>query len=132
MRYTLLLASALLVAAPVCSVLADEDPAVDPRHTWDLTELYPSVAAWNEAREEVLANLTEREPEHDRDNAARGEKARRDALKAHETQREQDADRGYRPAHDELQETLVRAQSLAAMDDPCGYPTGELRCDEKD
>ncbi|MDH3552312.1 MAG: oligoendopeptidase F [Gammaproteobacteria bacterium] len=57
MRYTLLLASALLVAAPVCSVLADEDPAVDPRHTWDLTELYPSVAAWNEAREEVLAEF---------------------------------------------------------------------------
>ena len=27
------------------------------KHTWDLTELYPTVEAWNQAREEVLAEF---------------------------------------------------------------------------
>jgi oligoendopeptidase F len=35
------------------------DTAVDERYTWDLTELYPTEAAWNQAREEVLAALDE-------------------------------------------------------------------------
>ena len=38
---------------------AAEDGAVDKRYTWDLTELYPTEAAWNEAREEVMASLDE-------------------------------------------------------------------------
>ena len=52
------LAAAVLAALP--HALAEEDtPAtpVDPQYTWDLTELYPSVAAWNQAREEVLAEF---------------------------------------------------------------------------
>ena len=57
MRYALLLATAVLSAAPVCNVLAEEESAVDPQYTWDLTELFPSVEAWNEAREEVLAEF---------------------------------------------------------------------------
>ncbi len=47
----LVLASGMGVAA--------EDGAVDERYTWDLTELYPTEAAWNEAREEVMASLDE-------------------------------------------------------------------------
>jgi oligoendopeptidase F len=58
MRNTILLATAMLVALPVCNAYAeDEEPAVDPKYTWDLTELYPSVDAWDQAREEVLAEF---------------------------------------------------------------------------
>jgi len=35
----------------------DEAPEVDPKYTWDLTEIYPNEEAWNEARESVLAEL---------------------------------------------------------------------------
>jgi oligoendopeptidase F len=35
----------------------EETTGVDPRYTWDLGELYPSVEAWNAAREDVLAGL---------------------------------------------------------------------------
>jgi len=55
-----LLAAALL-ALPMAVGFAQEEAAedrpVDPQYTWDLTELYPSVEAWNEAREEVLAEF---------------------------------------------------------------------------
>lgn len=39
--------------------LAAQEPAapVDRQYTWDLTELYPSVEDWNEAREQVLLDL---------------------------------------------------------------------------
>jgi len=57
MRSFLLLATALVAALPLCNVFAEEESAVDPRYTWDLTELFPTVEAWNEAREEVLAEL---------------------------------------------------------------------------
>jgi oligoendopeptidase F len=57
MRLLLLLAAALVVALPVHDVFAEEESAVDPQYTWDLTELFPSVEAWNEAREEVLAEF---------------------------------------------------------------------------
>ena len=57
MRRILLLATALVAALPLCSAFAQEETAVDPQYTWDLTELFPSVEAWNEAREEVLAEF---------------------------------------------------------------------------
>ena len=57
MRKILSLATVLVVALPLFSVFAEEEPAVDPQYTWDLTELFPTVEAWNEAREEVLAEL---------------------------------------------------------------------------
>ncbi len=57
MRKSIWLATVFVAALPLCSVVADEDPVVDPRYTWDLTELFPSVEAWNEAREEVLADF---------------------------------------------------------------------------
>lgn len=47
---------ALLIAA-TAALAQDETKEVDPRYTWDLTELYPSVEAWEEARQEVLASL---------------------------------------------------------------------------
>ena len=54
-KFTLASAAlALLVASPT---FANEDPTVDPEYTWDLTELYPSVEAWEQARDEVMAEL---------------------------------------------------------------------------
>lgn len=34
-------------------------PEVDPKYVWDLTDLYPTVEAWNEARTAVLAKVDE-------------------------------------------------------------------------
>lgn len=51
---------ALLVVAllGVDAAAAQETAApVDPEYTWDLTGLYPSVADWNDAREQVLLDL---------------------------------------------------------------------------
>ena len=56
MRKIITLAAALLVALPTVS-FAQEEAEVDPKYTWDLTELYPTVEAWTRAREEVLAEL---------------------------------------------------------------------------
>jgi oligoendopeptidase F len=57
MRKFTALAAIFLVALPVSNGLAQDDTAVDPKYTWDLTELYPTVEAWNLAREEILAEL---------------------------------------------------------------------------
>ncbi|RLA34898.1 MAG: oligoendopeptidase F [Gammaproteobacteria bacterium] len=35
----------------------DDADAVDPKYTWDLDEIYPSVEAWEQARDEVMANF---------------------------------------------------------------------------
>jgi len=56
MRRSTFYAAALAILA-FSPVLAEETATVDPQYTWDLTELYPSLDAWNEAREEVLAEL---------------------------------------------------------------------------
>jgi len=50
----LVAAAVLLVSQPV---LAQEQARPDPQSTWNLTDLYPSVEAWNEAREEVMADF---------------------------------------------------------------------------
>jgi oligoendopeptidase F len=57
MRKFYLLAAALLVVLPVSNGLAQDDTVVDPKYTWDLTELFPTVEAWDQAREEVLAEF---------------------------------------------------------------------------
>jgi len=57
MRNAAILVTALLIALPVGTTFAQDETAVDPKYTWDLTELFPSVEAWNEAREEVLAEM---------------------------------------------------------------------------
>ena len=52
----------LSVAFFVCSsqpIFAQDDAAPDPQATWNLTDLFPTEEAWNEAREEVLAGFDE-------------------------------------------------------------------------
>ena len=56
MRTPALIAAALAVLA-VAPVYAEEETAVDPQHTWDLTELYPSIETWQQARDEVMAEF---------------------------------------------------------------------------
>jgi len=46
MRKIIILVAALLVALPAVSFAQDE-AEVDPKYTWDLTELFPTVEAWN-------------------------------------------------------------------------------------
>jgi len=57
MRYTTMLAAAVLLGSFASNSFAQEEEAVDPQYTWDLTELYPSIEAWNQARDEVLADF---------------------------------------------------------------------------
>ena len=59
MRHILVLATVALVALSVNHAIAEEEAAepVDPKYTWDLTELFPSVEAWDQARKDVLAEL---------------------------------------------------------------------------
>lgn len=52
MRRLQLIGYLLLLAIPLSAGAAEGDAAV-----WDLSEIYPSVAAWDQAREEVLKNL---------------------------------------------------------------------------
>ena len=50
----------LIAAVFVCfsqTTLAEADAAADPQATWNLTDLYPSEEAWNQSREEVLADF---------------------------------------------------------------------------
>lgn len=54
-----LLATAFLAVAFSCPVVAQDEAAVDPKDTWDLSDIYPSVEAWNEARDEVMAAFDE-------------------------------------------------------------------------
>ncbi len=42
-------------------VAKESEEAVDPKYTWDLSEIYPSVEAWNQAREDVLQDFVELE-----------------------------------------------------------------------
>jgi oligoendopeptidase F len=56
MRKIITLAAALLIALPAVS-FAQEEAEVDPKYTWDLTELFPTVEAWDQAREDVLAEF---------------------------------------------------------------------------
>ena len=50
-----LLAVFILFAPP--SAIADDLAEADPQATWDLTDLFPSVDAWNNAREAVMADF---------------------------------------------------------------------------
>jgi oligoendopeptidase F len=59
MNQSKLLATALLAVAFSCPVVAQDEVAVDPKDTWDLSDIYPSVDAWNEARDEVMAAFDE-------------------------------------------------------------------------
>jgi oligoendopeptidase F len=49
---------AFFLLLPAATLLAqDEATEVDPKYTWDLTEIYPSLEAWEQARDEVLASF---------------------------------------------------------------------------
>lgn len=51
--------AALLIFASDHGLAQNDSADVDPAYTWDLTELYPSVAAWEEARNDVMARFVE-------------------------------------------------------------------------
>jgi oligoendopeptidase F len=45
---------------PSATLMAQEEATeVDPEYTWDLTEIYPTLEAWEQARDEVLASFEE-------------------------------------------------------------------------
>ena len=46
--------------SPTATLLAQDDATeVDPKYTWDLAEIYPSLEAWEQARDGVLASFEE-------------------------------------------------------------------------
>jgi oligoendopeptidase F len=51
-----LLAGAWLILAGL-SFAQESTETADPKYTWDLSEIYPSVEAWNTAREEVMQDF---------------------------------------------------------------------------
>ena len=55
------LAALAAFSVVVCgnALAQNESPAADPAYTWDLTELYPTVEAWEEARDEVMSKFEE-------------------------------------------------------------------------
>lgn len=61
MRLSRLPATAVLLSSIACAPAshAEDDSADDVQYTWNLTELYPTVDAWSEARNEVMANFEE-------------------------------------------------------------------------
>ena len=59
MSKTKLLATALMAVAFSGPVIAEEESTVDPKYTWDLGDVFPSVEAWEQARQEVIAAFDE-------------------------------------------------------------------------
>lgn len=57
MRHAIVMVTASLALTFTITAFAQDEESVDPKYTWDLTELFPSIDAWNEAREEVLADF---------------------------------------------------------------------------
>ena len=58
MRRLIVLAAAVALAASL-AVAAGDDPTTDSRYRWDLTDLYPSEAAWAAAKDAVSAGIPE-------------------------------------------------------------------------
>ncbi len=52
-------AGGLLLLIAAHSLAERENPIPDPKYTWDLAEIYPTVDAWDNARKQVLAELEE-------------------------------------------------------------------------
>jgi oligoendopeptidase F len=63
MKISNLLISACLAVVITSAAIAEDSAAdnqpVDPKYTWDLTALYPSTDAWDEARQQVMASFEE-------------------------------------------------------------------------
>ena len=51
-----LLAATLLFLGTTASSKEDAE-AVDPKYTWDLTEIYPTVEAWEQARDQTMQDF---------------------------------------------------------------------------
>jgi len=65
LKYLLTLATALVVCSGQAAYAEEDGRSTDPQATWNLTDLFENEAAWNAAREEVLADF-------DRIDARRG------------------------------------------------------------
>jgi len=50
-------AGGLLLLLAACALAVEQETTPDLMYTWDLTEIYPSVDAWDDARRQVLADL---------------------------------------------------------------------------
>ena len=48
-----------LLTSSAAPLAQEEATEVDPKYTWDLTEIYPTLEAWEQARDEVLASFEE-------------------------------------------------------------------------
>jgi len=59
MRLTNILVTALVAVTFACPTFAEDESSVDPQYTWDLSDIFASVEAWNEARDEVTAAFDE-------------------------------------------------------------------------
>ena len=55
-----LLAGAWLILAGTATAKESSEP-IDPKYTWDLTEIYPTVEAWEQARDEVAEDFAKLE-----------------------------------------------------------------------
>ncbi len=51
-----LLAATLLLLGTTASS-KEETKAVDSKYTWDLTEIYPTVEAWEQARDDAMQDF---------------------------------------------------------------------------
>ncbi len=50
-------AGGLLLLLAAFALAEEETTTPDPKYTWDLTEIFPTTAAWDDARKQVLADL---------------------------------------------------------------------------
>lgn len=50
-------AGGLLLLLAAFALAEEETTAPNPKYTWDLTEIYPTTDAWDDARKQVLADL---------------------------------------------------------------------------
>ncbi|MEX0708524.1 MAG: oligoendopeptidase F [Woeseia sp.] len=50
-------AGGMLLLLAAFALSEEETTAPDPKYTWDLTEIYPTTEAWDDARQQVLAEL---------------------------------------------------------------------------
>lgn len=57
MRKILLSLGATISLVAAYPVIAEESESADPQATWNLDDLYPSVEAWSQARDEVMADF---------------------------------------------------------------------------
>ena len=57
MRHAIVLVTASLALTFTITAFAQDEESVDPKYTWYLTELFPSIDAWTDARDDILADF---------------------------------------------------------------------------